>query len=62
MILANGKVDRELQLLYVQRADRENLDVSIGRRVARAVGLPHTTLTIGEDFFRRFDRSPATSS
>ncbi len=43
-------------LLFVRWAVRENLDVSIGRRVAQAVGLPHTTIPITRDFFRQFDR------
>lgn len=35
---------------------RECLDVKIGRKVARAAGYPHTTIKIGDDFFRRFPR------
>jgi asparagine synthase (glutamine-hydrolysing) len=57
MILANlGAGSRAIHCYSFNGPYRENLDVSIGRRVARAVGLPHTTVTIGEDFFRRFDQ------
>ncbi len=57
MILANlGAGSSAIHCYSFNGPYRENLDVSIGRRVARAVGLPHTTVTIGEDFFRRFDQ------
>jgi asparagine synthase (glutamine-hydrolysing) len=55
MILANLGPSKSLIHCYSFNGPyRENLDVSIGRRVARAVGLPHTTISITNDFFRRF--------
>jgi asparagine synthase (glutamine-hydrolysing) len=55
MILANLGAGKGLIHCYSFNGPyRENLDVSIGRRVARAAGLPHTTISITNDFFRRF--------
>ncbi len=57
MILAN--LGSEIGRVHCYSFDgpyRENLDVSIGRRVARAARLPHTTIKITKDFFRQFDR------
>ena len=57
MILANlGAGKSRIHCYSFNGPYRENLDVSIGRRVARAAGLPHTTVGITDDFFRRFDR------
>jgi len=57
MILANlGADKRSIHCYSFNGPYRENLDVSIGRRVAQAAGLPHTTVTVGKDFFRHFDR------
>lgn len=56
MILANLRVDRKALHCYSFCGPvRENLDVSIGRRVAHAAGFDHTTLTIDKEFFLRFD-------
>ena len=56
MILANIKIDRDTLRCYTFCGPvRENLDVSIGRRVAHTAGFEHTTLTINNEFFRRFD-------
>lgn len=55
MILANIKIDRDVLHCYSFCGPvRENLDVSIGRRVAHAAGFDHTTLTINKDFFDQF--------
>lgn len=55
MILANlGPGKSRVRGYSFDGPYRENLDVSIGRRVARAQGLPHTTIRISPDFFRRF--------
>jgi asparagine synthase (glutamine-hydrolysing) len=57
MILANlGAGKSRIHCYSFNGPYRENLDVSIGRRVARAAGLPHTTVGITDDFFRRFDQ------
>jgi asparagine synthase (glutamine-hydrolysing) len=56
MILANIMIDKDLLRCYTFSGPvRENLDVTIGRRVALAAGFEHTTLTIDKDFFNRFD-------
>ena len=55
MILANlGAGKSRVHCYSFDGPCRENLDVSIGRRVARAAGLPHTTIGITEAFFRDF--------
>jgi asparagine synthase (glutamine-hydrolysing) len=55
MILANlGSGKGRLHCYSFDGPCRENLDVSIGRRVARAQGLPHTTIRISSDFFGQF--------
>lgn len=55
MILANvGEGKSRIHCYSFNGPYRENLDVSIGRRVARAAGLPHTTIGITNDFFSRF--------
>lgn len=55
MILANLGADKgRIHCYSFDGPCRENLDVSIGRKVARAVGLPHTTIPITGDFFRNF--------
>jgi asparagine synthase (glutamine-hydrolysing) len=57
MILANLRTSQSRVHCYsFDGPYRENLDVSIGRRVARVAGLPHTTIPITDDFFRGFDR------
>ena len=57
MILANlGTPRSPIRCYSFNGPYRENLDVSIGRRVAQAVGLPHTTINITTEFFRQFDR------
>lgn len=57
MILANlGAGKGRIHCYSFNGPYRENLDVSIGRRVAQAAGLPHTTIGITDDFFSRFDR------
>jgi asparagine synthase (glutamine-hydrolysing) len=55
MILANlGSGKGRVHCYSFDGPYRENLDVSIGRRVARVQGLPHTTIRISPDFFRQF--------
>ncbi|MCG7851773.1 MAG: asparagine synthase-related protein [Methanosarcinaceae archaeon] len=55
MILANlGAEKSRVHCFSFDGPYRENLDVSIGRRVARAQGLPHTTIRITDDFFKQF--------
>ena len=55
MILANlGMTKGRIHCYSFDGPCRENLDVSIGRKVAQAVGLPHTTIPITHDFFRQF--------
>ena len=55
MILANlGPEKSRVHGYSFDGPYRENLDVSIGRRVVRAQGLPHTTIRITGDFFRQF--------
>ena len=55
MILANlGTTKGRIHCYSFDGPCRENLDVSIGRKVAQAVGLPHTTIPITRDFFRQF--------
>jgi asparagine synthase (glutamine-hydrolysing) len=57
MIMANLGSGRSLIHCYSFNGPcRENLDVSIGRQVAQAAGLPHTTINITNEFFQRFDR------
>jgi asparagine synthase (glutamine-hydrolysing) len=57
MILANlGAGKSRVHCYSFDGPCRENLDVSIGRRVARAAGLPHTTIGITEAFFRDFGK------
>ena len=57
MILANLRADKNpIHCYSFDGPYRENFDVSIGRRVARVSGLPHTTIRITDDFFRQFDR------
>lgn len=56
MILANIGSNKQMAHCYSFNGPyRENLDVSIGRRVAHSMGLPHTTFSIKKDFFQRFD-------
>jgi asparagine synthase (glutamine-hydrolysing) len=56
MILANVRIDRGALHCYTFCGPvRENLDVTIGRRVAHAAGFEHTTLTIDKRFFYQFD-------
>jgi asparagine synthase (glutamine-hydrolysing) len=55
MILANlGMTKGRIHCYSFDGPYRENLDVSIGRKVAQAVGLPHTTIPITRGFFRQF--------
>jgi asparagine synthase (glutamine-hydrolysing) len=55
MILANlGSGKSRVHCYSFDGPCRENLDVSIGRQVARTLGLPHTTIRISPDFFRQF--------
>lgn len=56
MILANlGSSSGHVHCYSFNGPYRENLDVTIGRRVAQILGLPHTTLPIEGDFFRDFE-------
>jgi asparagine synthase (glutamine-hydrolysing) len=55
MILANTATAPERLHCYSFTGPyRECLDASIGRRLARATGTPHTLIRIGDDLFRRF--------
>ena len=56
MILANLGPDKgRIHCYSFDGPYRENLDVSIGRRVARSLGLPHTTIRIDGSFFEKFE-------
>jgi len=57
MILANlGSGKGRVHCYSFDGPYRENLDVSIGRRVARTQGLPHTTIRISPDLFGQFSQ------
>ncbi len=56
MILANlGSLKSRVHCYSFDGPYRENLDVTIGKRIAGVLGLPHTTIPITDEFFQHFE-------